>query len=350
MKLRKPKEGVEDRAVAAEALPGDDEIERSIRPRQFQEYVGQDKVKSNLQVYCRAAKQRGEALDHVLLAGPPGLGKTTLAFILANELGAQIHVTTGPALENRALLAGHLTNLGERDLLFIDEIHRLQPAVAEYLFPAMEDFVIDLAQGAGAFTQTLRIPIKRFTLVGATTRTGLLSSPLRDRFGIVERLDYYGPLHLRAILERSAQILGIRLEEAGAVEIARRARGTPRIANRLLRRVRDFAEVEGDGRITCEQADRALLRLDVDGEGLDEMDRRLLRAIVEKFDGGPVGLDSLAVAVGEESDTLEDVYEPFLIQGGFLARTPRGRVATRRACEHLGLPQPTASSPQGRLF
>mgnify|MGYP001616654124 CR=1 FL=1 len=336
------------RAVTPTLEDGEDAVERSLRPRLFEEYVGQTRVKENLRVYCAAARKRGEPLDHVLLAGPPGLGKTTLAYILGNELGVQLQVTSGPALENRALLAGHLTNLGERDILFIDEIHRLQPAVEEYLYPAMEDFVIDIAQGAGAYTPTLRIPLKPFTLIGATTRTGLLASPLRDRFGIVERLDYYSHDELFTIVRRSADILSVRLDEDGGREIGRRARGTPRIANRLLRRVRDFVEVGGDGRITQASADGALARLEVDAAGLDAMDRRLLRTIIEKFDGGPVGVESLAVAVGEEADTIEDVYEPFLIQGGWLARTPRGRMATRHGWEHLGLPPPERG--QGSLF
>jgi holliday junction DNA helicase RuvB len=333
------------REVSPAALDGDAEADRSLRPRSFDEYIGQEKLKDNLRVFCEAARRRKEPLDHVLFCGPPGLGKTTLAHIIAHELSSTLHVTSGPAVENRAVLAAHLTNLGERDVLFIDEIHRLQPVVEEYLYPAMEDFVLDITHGQGAHAPTLRYDLRPFTLVGATTRTGLLASPLRDRFGVVERLDYYTEEDLLRIVRRSAGILGIAVEEDAAGEIGRRARGTPRIANRLLRRVRDFAEVEGRGGIDRAVAERSLERLEVDAAGLDSLDRRLLRLLIERFDGGPVGVESLAVAVGEEADTLQDVYEPFLIQGGWIARTPRGRVAARRAYEHLGIP-----SRQAKLF
>jgi len=343
----KPGRDVE-REISAARLPGDTEADWSLRPRSFDEYVGQEKLKENLRVFCEAARRRGEPLDHVLFCGPPGLGKTTLAHIIAHELGSTLHATSGPAIENRAVLAAHLTNLGERDVLFIDEIHRLQPAVEEYLYPAMEDFVLDITHGQGAHAPTLRYDLRPFTLAGATTRTGLLASPLRDRFGVVERLDYYTDDDLRRIVLRSARILRVEVDDDAAGEIGRRARGTPRIANRLLRRVRDFAQVEDKGSIDGRLAARSLDRLEVDGAGLEALDRRLLRALIEKFDGGPVGVESLAVAVGEEADTLQDVYEPFLIQGGWIARSPRGRVAMRRAYEHLGLPE--RSGRQAKLF
>ena len=338
----------QDREVSPETIAGDSEADRSLRPRSFDEYVGQDKLKDNLRVFCGAAKKRREPLDHVLFCGPPGLGKTTLAHIIAHELGASLHVTSGPAVENRAVLAAHLTNLGERDVFFIDEIHRLQPVVEEYLYPAMEDFVLDITHGQGAHAPTLRYDLRPFTLVGATTRTGLLASPLRDRFGIVERLDYYTEEDLRRIVRRSAAILRIAIEDDAAAEIGRRARGTPRIANRLLRRVRDFAEIQGMTGIDRALAVGSLERLEVDSAGLDALDRRLLRALIEKFDGGPVGVETLAVVVGEEADTLQDVYEPFLVQGGWLARTSRGRVAARRAYEHLGLTE--RAERQAKLF
>jgi Holliday junction DNA helicase RuvB len=311
-------------------------FEATLRPRTFEEYVGQRQIVENLLVFVEAARQRGEALDHVLFCGPPGLGKTTLAHIIARALGVTLHSSSGPAVERKGDLAGILTNLQAREVLFLDEIHRLNPAVEENLYPAMEDYQFDIVIGEGPHARSMKIQLQPFTLVGATTRTGLLTSPLRDRFGIIARLDYYGVEDLCTIVHRSARILGIEIDQAGAREIARRARGTPRIANRLLRRVRDFAQVEGSGRIDRSIADHALTRLDVDPRGLDPMDRKLLSAIVEKFDGGPVGIESLAAAVGEESDTLEDVYEPYLIQEGFLHRTARGRVATRLAYEHLG--------------
>ena len=319
-------------------LPGETELDAALRPRTFDEYVGQKKVTSNLKVFVEAARKRGEALDHVLFCGPPGLGKTTLAHVIATALGVTLRTVGAPAVEHKGTLASYLTQLAPRDVFFIDEIHRLQPSVEEYLYPAMEDYRIEIPVGDGPSAQLLQMNLPRFTLVGATTRTGLLTSPLRDRFGIVMRLDYYTPEELTEIVRRSAGRLKISLEDEGAKEIGRRARGTPRIANRLLRRVRDFAEVEGDGRIDRPIAHSALDRLGVDKLGLDDMDRTMLRAVIEKFDGGPVGITSLAAAVSEEAATLEDVYEPYLIQEGFLQRTPRGRVATRRAYEHLGIP------------
>jgi Holliday junction DNA helicase RuvB len=320
-------------------------FEASLRPQTFDEYVGQRPLVENLLVYVEAARQRGESLDHVLLCGPPGLGKTTLAHLIARALGVTLHSSSGPAVERKGDLAGILTNLQVREVLFLDEIHRLNPAVEENLYPAMEDYQFDIVIGEGPHARSMKIRLQPFTLVGATTRTGLLTSPLRDRFGIIARLDYYSVEDLCTIVHRSARILGIEIDEAGALEIARRARGTPRIANRLLRRVRDFAQVQGTGRIDRAIADYALTRLDVDARGLDPMDRKLLTAIVEKFDGGPVGIESLAAAVGEEPDTLEDVYEPYLIQEGFLYRTARGRMATRLAFEHLG-----RSPRKGDLF
>ena len=324
-------------------------LEASLRPRGFAEYVGQSRVVEKLKVYVKAAKARGEALDHCLFSGPPGLGKTSLAHIIAAELGVGLHVTSGPALEKKGDLAGLLTNLAPRDVLFIDEIHRLSAAVEEYLYPAMEDFRLDVTIDTGPAARAMKIDLPPFTLIGATTRTGLLTSPLRDRFQIQERLEYYDAAQLERILARSAKILDIELAGEGAKEVARRARGTPRIANRLLRRLRDFAEVEGDGTITRALADSALARLDIDASGLDQMDRRLLKTIIEKFGGGPVGVETIAAAVGEERDTIEDVYEPYLLQEGFLHRTPRGRMATARAYEYFGKVAPRRD-PQSDLF
>ncbi|HEX2569679.1 MAG TPA: Holliday junction branch migration DNA helicase RuvB [Polyangia bacterium] len=342
--------GGEEQPREVSAAPQRDErnYDVALRPRSFDEYIGQRKVVENLKIFVEAAARRGEALDHVLFCGPPGLGKTTLAHVIANALGVTLRSVGAPAIEHKGTLASYLTQLASREVLFIDEIHRLQPVVEEYLYPAMEDFRIEIPVGDGPAAQLLQMNLPHFTLVGATTRTGLLTSPLRDRFGIVLRLEYYTAEDLAEIVTRSASRLGIQVDASGAAEIGRRARGTPRIANRLLRRVRDYAEVEGDGLIERRIAARALDRLGVDALGLDEMDRALLRAMIVRFDGGPVGIESLAAAVSEESATLEDVYEPFLIQEGFVQRTPRGRVATRRAYEHLGMPQRT--SGQGSLF
>src|SRR5512144_588863 len=336
------------REVSAKASEGEERLEQSLRPATFDEYVGQAKLVANLRVYARAARERGEALDHVLLSGPPGLGKTSLAHILARDLGVSLHVTSGPALVKKGDLAGLLTALAPRDILFIDEIHRLSPAVEEALYPAMEDFRFDVVLGAGIGAQTMEMKLERFTLVGATTRTGLLASPLRDRFPIQDRLNYYEPAELREIAIRAARKLALPVEPAGADELARRARGTPRIAIRLLQRARDFAEVEGEGKLTKAIVDTTLERLGVDARGLDAMDRRILTVILDTFGGGPVGIDAVAAAVGEEGDTLEDVYEPFLVREGFLARTPRGRVALPPAYVHLGRERPRGN--QGSLL
>jgi len=329
--------------------------ENTLRPKTFADYVGQRRVVDNLRVFVEAALRRGEALDHLLFCGPPGLGKTTLAHIIADALRVDLVVTSGPAVERKGDLAGILTGLKERDVLFIDEIHRLNAVVEENLYPAMEDYQFDIVIGDGPHARSVKLPLPRFTLIGATTRTGLLTSPLRDRFGHIARLDYYDAEALRLIVTRSASILGIGLDGDGAAEIARRARGTPRIANRLLRRVRDFAEVAGKRVVDLEIARNALTRLEIDEMGFDEMDRRLLRTIIEKFGGGPVGIETLSAALGEERDTLEDVYEPYLMQEGYIARTPRGRVALGRAYVHLGLEAPrppaaqTSTPEQGTL-
>lgn len=329
----------EGRIVAMEAQGGDD-WQYSLRPRHLSEYIGQDKVKANLQVFIQAALARKEALDHVLLYGPPGLGKTTLAGIIANELGVNFRVTSGPAIERSGDLAALLTNLNDHDVLFIDEIHRLSRAVEEVLYAAMEDFALDIVIGKGPSARSVRLDIAPFTLIGATTKAGALAAPLRDRFGVIARLEYYEPQALEYIVRRAAQILNVPIEPDGAREIARRSRGTPRVANRLLKRVRDFAEVTGEGRITGALAEETLARLEVDAIGLDNTDRRMLQIMIEKFAGGPVGLDTLAAAISESPDTIEDVYEPYLLQLGFLQRTPRGRMATPAAYAHLGLTYP----------
>lgn len=316
----------------------DGEVENSLRPKTLDEYVGQEKAKSNLEIYIQSAKLRGEALDHVLLYGPPGLGKTTLASIIANEMGVNIRTTSGPAIEKQGDLAAILTNLAEGDVLFIDEIHRLSRAVEEILYPAMEDYALDIIIGKGPSARTLRLPIPRFTLVGATTRAGQLTTPLRDRFGVLLKLDLYSKEELATIVKRSASILEIDITDEGAIRIASRSRGTPRVANRLLKRIRDFALVKGNGTITSEIANVALNALEIDELGLDSTDRKMLEAIIKFYNGGPVGLDTLAATIGEEAITIEDVYEPYLMQIGFLARTPRGRCATRLAYEHLGIP------------
>ena len=336
-----------ERLISGE-LGDDDRFEASLRPRTLKEYIGQIKAKDNLQVFIEAARARQETLDHVLFFGPPGLGKTTLANIIASEMGVSIKSTSGPVIEKPGDLAAILTNLEEGDVLFIDEIHRLSPVVEEILYPAMEDYQLDIIIGQGPSARTIKLDIPHFTLVGATTRAGLLSSPLRDRFGVICRLEFYNAEDLATIVRRSAGILGVPVAENGELEVARRSRGTPRIANRLLRRVRDFAEVKGNGTITLEMADMALNRLEVDGSGLDQMDRLILLTIIDKFGGGPVGVETLAAAVGEEKDTIEDVIEPYLLQQGYLNRTPRGRTATDLAYRHLQrLPQGTDG---GELF
>lgn len=330
---------------AAAGSPQEEALERALRPKLLDEYVGQAKVREQLEIFIGAARKRGEALDHVLLFGPPGLGKTTLSHIIAHELGVNLRQTSGPVLEKPKDLAALLTGLEPNDVLFIDEIHRLSPVVEEILYPALEDYQIDIMIGEGPAARSIKLDLQPFTLVGATTRAGMLTNPLRDRFGIVSRLEFYTPDELSRIVTRSAGLLNVAADADGAFEIARRSRGTPRIANRLLRRVRDYAEVKGNGTITLELAQRALAMLDVDPQGFDIMDRKLLEAVVHRFDGGPVGLDNIAASIGEEPGTIEDVIEPYLIQQGFLQRTPRGRVATMAAYRHLGLAAPSARNP-----
>ena len=344
-----PAAGAARRVVsAAPASPNEEALERALRPKLLDEYVGQAKAREQLEIFIGAARKRQEALDHVLLFGPPGLGKTTLSHIIAHELGVQLRQTSGPVLEKPKDLAALLTNLERNDVLFIDEIHRLSPVVEEILYPALEDYQIDIMIGEGPAARSIKLDLQPFTLVGATTRAGMLTNPLRDRFGIVARLEFYTPDELARIVTRSAALLNVPADADGAVEIARRSRGTPRIANRLLRRVRDYADVKGQGRITQEMARRALAMLDVDPQGFDLMDRKLLEAVIHRFDGGPVGLDNVAAAIGEEPGTIEDVIEPYLIQQGYLQRTPRGRVATQAAWRHLGLAAPQREG--GGLF
>ncbi|AJQ27836.1 MAG: Holliday junction ATP-dependent helicase ruvB [Firmicutes bacterium] len=338
---------MEERIIAGNEQDADT-WEYSLRPRRLNEYIGQDKVKNNLSIFVQAALSREEALDHVLLYGPPGLGKTTLAAIIANELGVNFRVTSGPAIERAGDLAALLTNLGEKDVLFIDEIHRLSRHVEEVLYSAMEDYALDIIIGKGPSARSIRLDLAPFTLIGATTRAGALASPLRDRFGVISRLEYYQPDELACIVNRTAEVLNVEIETGGAYEIAKRSRGTPRIANRLLKRVRDYAQVAGNGIITDVTADKALAMLEVDKCGLDKTDRNMLLAIIQNFKGGPVGLDTLAAIISEENDTIEDVYEPFLLQMGFLQRTPRGRVATQKAYEHLGIVYKT--DEQGNLL
>jgi Holliday junction DNA helicase RuvB len=333
-----------------EVLSDESVVELSLRPQRLAEFIGQKKVKDSLRIYIDAALARHEPLDHTLFFGPPGLGKTTLAELIARELGVNIRTTSGPALEKPGDLVGTLTNMREGDILFIDEIHRLKPIIEEFLYPAMEDYKIDIRLSEGPKAQTITMPIERFTLIGATTRFGMLTAPMRARFGIVERLNYYPTEDLEQILLRSSDVIKVTIEDGGAGELARRSRGTPRVANRLLRRVRDYAQVKGDGRITREMAHKALQMLDVDEFGLDDMDARVLRTIIEKFDGGPVGINTIAAAIGEDSGTIEEVYEPFLVQNGFLSRTPRGRAATSLAYRHFGYTPPSQIGQQPTLF
>ena len=332
---------MENRIITTDVTEEDYTLEGSLRPRTLEEYIGQEKTKNTLRIYIEAAKQRHDAFDHVLFYGPPGLGKTTLSGIIANEMGTHLKVTSGPAIEKPGEMAAILNNLQEGDVLFVDEIHRLNRQVEEVLYPAMEDFAIDIMIGKGASARSIRLDLPRFTLVGATTRAGLLSAPLRDRFGVVHHLEFYSQQELTTIVIRSAQVLGVEIDPKGAAEIAKRSRGTPRLANRLLKRVRDFAQVKYDGRITLEVANFALDLLEVDSYGLDKLDRRILQTMIRNFQGGPVGLETLAAAIGEDAGTLEDVYEPYLLQNGFLGRTPRGRIATAAAYEHLGYPIPS---------
>jgi Holliday junction DNA helicase RuvB len=335
---------VSDRVITGGRVDEDAQYEAGLRPRSLDEYIGQDRVRDNLEVSIAAARGRSESLDHVLLYGPPGLGKTTLAYVIGNEMGVPVRATAGPVIEKPGDLAAMLTNLQQHEVLFIDEIHRLAPAIEEILYPAMEDYELDIVIGQGPSARSVKVPLQRFTLIGATTRAGLLTSPLRGRFGIVHRLDFYEVGDIEEIVRRSASILAVSIDADAAAEVARRARGTPRIANRLLRRVRVYAQVRADGRITAEVARAAMKLLEVDDQGFDEVDRKLLRTIIDKFSGGPVGVNSLAAAVSEEKDAIEDIYEPFLIQAGFLDRTPRGRVATARAYEYFGLTAPGRDS------
>ncbi|MCH2109441.1 MAG: Holliday junction branch migration DNA helicase RuvB [Polyangiaceae bacterium] len=345
---------VEERVVAGVGLNEDQRFDRIFRPKALEEFVGQEKHKENLRVFVEAARRRNEPLDHILLCGPPGLGKTTLAHILAEEMGVQLHLTSGPAIEHKGVLSGLLTRMERNDVLFIDEIHRMSNIVEEALYPAIEDFRIDVMMGEGAFAESIPLDLKPFTLVGATTRTGLLTKPLQERFGVTLRLDFYPPEDLAKIVQRSAQLLGCPCDEGGALSLARRSRGTPRVANRLIRRVRDFADVRGDGRIEREIVEYTCERLEIDSAGLDIMDRRLLAVLIESYEGGPVGVETIAAALAEPRNTIEDVYEPYLLQQGFLGRTPRGRIATQKAYDHLGLPwrSPRAeqqASPQESL-
>jgi Holliday junction DNA helicase RuvB len=345
-----------ERLISAKTRENEEEIEQTLRPRRIAEYIGQEKLKDHVQIMLEAAQARSEVLDHLLFYGPPGLGKTTISQVIANEMGVPIKTTSGPAIERPGDLASVLTNLKANEILFIDEIHRLNRVVEEVLYPAMEDFALDVMIGKGPSARALRLSLPPFTIIGATTRLAMLSSPLRDRFGVTFRLEYYSREAMEMIISRSARILGVAIEEEGAKEIASRSRGTPRIANRLLRRVRDYAQVRADGVITAPVAQEALRRLEIDNLGCDETDRRILHAIIDKFDGGPVGLDTIAAAISEESDTIMDVYEPYLLQLGFLARTPRGRIATRKGYEHMGVPYPLRMGmeeidvEQGKLF
>lgn len=340
----------ENRIISSRTLGEDTDIEYSLRPRVMEEYIGQDKVKENMRIFIRAALSRNEPLDHVLLYGPPGLGKTTLAGIIANEMGVNIRITSGPTIEKAGDLAAILTSLSHNDILFIDEIHRLSRSVEEILYPAMEDFSLDIILGKGPGAHSVRLDLPKFTLIGATTRTGLLTAPLRDRFGVISRLELYSPEQLNEIVRRSARVLGTAIDESGSMEIAMRSRGTPRIANRLLKRVRDYAQIKGDGIITKEIADIALGAMEIDKIGLDMVDRRMMLFIIENFGGGPVGLETLAASIGEDANTIEDVYEPYLLQMGFLNRTPRGRMATPKAYEHFGIKQQTGKKADLPLF